>query len=115
MILIGSGSEVHDLLAARETLAADGVGARVVSLPDWNLFVAQPQDYRDEVLPPDGVAARLARGRRRRSAGRRSSATAARRSGSTATAPPRRRADIARELGITPEAVVAAARALLAR
>ena len=52
MILIGSGSEVHDLLAARETLSAEGVGARVVSLPDWNLFMAQPQSYRDEVLPP---------------------------------------------------------------
>ncbi|MDX6619825.1 MAG: transketolase, partial [Gaiellales bacterium] len=52
VILIGSGSEVHDLLAARETLAAEGTGVRVVSLPDWNLFMAQSRDYRDEVLPP---------------------------------------------------------------
>ena len=51
VILIGSGSEVHDLLAARETLGGEGVAARVVSLPDWNLFLAQPQSYRDEVLP----------------------------------------------------------------
>jgi transketolase len=59
VILIGSGSEVHDLMAARETLTAEGVAARVVSLPDWNLFMAQPQSYRDEVLPP-GVTTRLA-------------------------------------------------------
>ena len=52
VILIGSGSEVHDLLAARETLSAEGVGARVVSLPDWDLFMAQPRSYREEVLPP---------------------------------------------------------------
>jgi transketolase len=52
VILIGSGSEVHDLLSARETLAGEGHGVRVVSLPDWNLFMAQDQGYRDEVLPP---------------------------------------------------------------
>ncbi len=112
MILIGSGSEVHDLLAARETLAADGIGVRVVSLPDWNLFMAQPQGYRDEVLPPASGGASRSRPARR-SAGRRSSATAARRSGSIATAPRPRRPTIAEHLGITPEAVVAAARALL--
>ena len=64
VILIGSGSEVHDLLAARETLGAEGVGARVVSLPDWDLFMAQPRGYREEVLPPERLAARLAGGRR---------------------------------------------------
>ena len=38
-------------LAAREALAADGIGARVVSLPSWRLFAAQPAGYREEVLP----------------------------------------------------------------
>jgi transketolase len=53
VILIATGSEVHDFLAARETLQAEGVAVRVVSLPDWNLFLAQPRGYRDDVLPPD--------------------------------------------------------------
>ncbi len=90
VILIGSGIEVHDLMAARETLSGEGVGARVVSLPDWNLFMAQPQSYRDEVLPRD-VWRRVRSRPARRSAGRRSSAIAERRSGWIATAPRRRR------------------------
>jgi transketolase len=51
--LIATGSEVHLALAAREELEARGVKARVVSLPCWNLFDAQPADYRQAVLPPD--------------------------------------------------------------
>jgi transketolase len=48
--LMASGSEVEIALAARDALQADGVPARVVSLPCWEAFDAQPQDYRDEVL-----------------------------------------------------------------
>jgi transketolase len=51
-ILIATGSEVHVALAAAEQLLAGGVRARVVSLPSWELFEAQPQSYRDGVLPP---------------------------------------------------------------
>ncbi len=51
-ILIASGSEVPLALAARKLLAAEGIGARVVSLPSWELFAAQEGTYRDEVLPP---------------------------------------------------------------
>ena len=40
-------------------MAAEGIAARVVSLPCWELFDAQPADYRDSVLPPD-VTARVA-------------------------------------------------------
>ena len=40
-------------LAARDKLAAEGIQARVVSLPSWELFDAQPADYRDSVLPPN--------------------------------------------------------------
>jgi len=46
-------------LAARDELQAGGIGARVVSLPCWELFDRQPQEYRDQVLPPS-VKARVA-------------------------------------------------------
>ncbi len=52
VILIGTGSEVSLCLAAQEKLAAEGVNARVVSMPCWELFDAQPAEYRDAVLPP---------------------------------------------------------------
>ena len=58
-ILIGTGSEVHVALAARELLAADGISARVVSMPSFELFRAQEAAYRDEVLPP-ALRARVA-------------------------------------------------------
>jgi transketolase len=59
LILIASGSEVQVALDARERLAAQGVRARVVSMPSWELFERQPPDYQSQVLPPD-VTARLA-------------------------------------------------------
>ncbi|HET6495869.1 MAG TPA: transketolase, partial [Thermoleophilia bacterium] len=58
VILIGTGSEVHLCLEARERLAQEGVTARVVSMPSWELFDEQDQAYRDSVLPP-GVTARV--------------------------------------------------------
>lgn len=51
VILIATGSEVQHAVAARETLQADGIGTRVVSLPCWELFEAQTADYREQVLP----------------------------------------------------------------
>jgi len=59
VILIGTGSELHVAVEARALLAGRGVKARVVSLPSWELFEAQPQAYRDSVLPP-AVLARVA-------------------------------------------------------
>jgi len=59
VILIATGSEVHVALAAQGRLVEQGVKARVVSMPSWELFERQPQSYRDEVLPPE-VTARLA-------------------------------------------------------
>jgi len=53
VILIGTGSEVTVCLDTRQKLAAEGIAARVVSLPSWELFDAQPAEYRDSVLPPD--------------------------------------------------------------
>jgi transketolase len=58
VILIATGSEVSLCVEAYERLTAQGVKARVVSLPSWELFEAQDQAYRDEVLPP-AVAARV--------------------------------------------------------
>jgi transketolase len=58
VILMATGSEVQLAVAAREELAAEGIGARVVSMPCWELFDRQPQSYRDEVLPP-AVRARV--------------------------------------------------------
>jgi transketolase len=52
VVLIGTGSEVSVALAAAERLDADGVAARVVSMPSWELFEAQDDSYRDGVLPP---------------------------------------------------------------
>ena len=59
IILIGTGSEMPLAVAAYEKLVADGVGARVVSLPSWHLFEQQDQAWRESVLPP-AVTARLA-------------------------------------------------------
>ncbi len=51
-IIIASGSEVTLALDAQQQLQQEGVGTRVVSLPCWELFEKQTQDYRDQVLPP---------------------------------------------------------------
>ncbi len=59
VILIGTGSEVHLAVSAYEELLADGVRARVVSLPSWHLFDRQPDDYRESVLP-EAVQERVA-------------------------------------------------------
>jgi transketolase len=51
-VIVGTGAEVHTALAACDLLAQDGVRARVVSMPSWELFESQDEAYRDEVLPP---------------------------------------------------------------
>ncbi len=53
LILIGTGSEVHLCLSAAERLTEEGLRVRVVSMPCWELFDAQPQGYRRRVLPPE--------------------------------------------------------------
>lgn len=58
-ILIATGAEVSLALEAKERLAAEGIAVRVVSMPSWELFEAQPEDYRRAVLPPE-VTARVA-------------------------------------------------------
>ncbi len=59
LILIASGSEVGLILSAQRKLAEQGIAARAVSMPSWDLFEAQPREYCDMVLPPS-IRARLA-------------------------------------------------------
>lgn len=58
VILLGTGSEVELCMQAWEALKKEGIGARVVSMPCWELFDQQPDSYKKEVLPPE-VEARL--------------------------------------------------------
>ena len=59
VLLMASGSEVSLCLEAHEQLHRQGISARVISMPSWELFEQQNQDYRDQVLPPH-VDARVA-------------------------------------------------------
>ena len=52
VILIASGSEVSLAVQAHEQLVAEGIRSRVVSMPSWDIFEHQTQEYRDAVLPP---------------------------------------------------------------
>jgi transketolase len=113
LILIASGSEVALTIAAAEQLQAQGIAVRCVSMPSWDLFDAQAQSYRDEVLAPH-VTARLAvelgvaQGWHRY-IGDRGDMLGIERFG--ASAPAER---LLREYGFTIEAVVAHSRRLLA-
>ena len=59
VILIATGSEVGLCVEAYEKLVADGIKARVVSIPSWEVFEHQPDEYRESVIP-SGVRARVA-------------------------------------------------------
>ncbi len=56
VLLIGTGSEVSLCVRAYEQLTAEGIAARVVSMPSWELFDQQDRNYRDDVLPPQVTA-----------------------------------------------------------
>jgi transketolase len=114
VILIGTGSEVALCLEAFEQLEREGICARVVSMPSWELFEQQDQAYRDEVFPPE-ISARVSV-----EAGstigwdRYVGATGEKigMCGFGASAPI---ADLLKKFGFTREAVLAAARRQLAR
>lgn len=59
VVLIGTGSELHLVAGARQKLLGRNVQARVVSMPSWELFDAEPREYRESVLP-SSIRARLA-------------------------------------------------------
>ena len=58
ILLLATGSEVGLCIEAYEQLSQEGINVRVVSMPSWELFEQQNQDYRDEVLPPE-ITARI--------------------------------------------------------
>jgi len=114
LILIATGTEVTMVLEAAKALTDDGVSARVVSMPCWELFEQQPLDYRDSVLPPD-VDARLAvePGVTQgwwRWVGERGDVVGIERYGASAPG-----TTVLEKLGFTPENVVSRAQALLQR
>lgn len=107
-ILIATGSEVSVALSARELLSAQGVAARVVSMPSWELFAAQGPEYRHEVLSP-GITARVSVEAAspfgwERWTGTRGRVVGIDRFGESAPGP-----EVMTGLGVTPEAVVRAA------
>lgn len=53
VVLVSTGSEVEICCNAAHALSEEGINVRVVSLPAWDLFAAQPQAYQDEILPPE--------------------------------------------------------------
>ena len=114
VILIGTGSEVSLCVDAYEKLKGEGIKARVVSMPSWDLFEHQDQSYRDKVLPPE-ITARIAVeqastfgwspyvGFKGRVIGMRTFG---------ASAPLK---ELQKKFGFTPDAVLAAARELVAK
>ncbi len=113
VVLIGSGSELHVALGALHLLAEEGFRARVVSLPSWELFDAQDEAYRDDVLPPSVPKVALEAGVPlgwERYVGRRRGRVVAIRGRFGASAPAK---VVGERYGFTPEAIADAAKALL--
>ena len=114
VILMGTGSEVDLCMGARETLRVEGIKARVVSMPSWELFEHQPESYRDEVLPPD-VPGRVAVEQAatmgwHRYVGIKGAVIGMHTFGASAPLP-----DLQKKFGFTPEKVLEAARTQAAR
>ena len=114
VILIASGSEVSLVVQAHETLRAEGIRSRVVSMPSWEIFDHQTQEYRDSVLAP-GVKARVAVEQASTLGWERYVGTSGRVIGMNtfgASAPLK---ELQRKFGFEPDQVVAAAKDLLGR
>jgi transketolase len=112
VILIGTGSEVYLCLAAYDQLTAAGIQARVVSMPSWELFERQSQEYKDSVLPPS-VTARVSVEQAATVGWERYIGLRGRAIGMTtfgASAPIK---DLQKHFGFTPEKIVEAAKKLL--
>jgi len=109
VLLMASGSEVWPCLVAHEHLAAEGVAARVISMPSWELFEQQDEAYRDSVLLPE-VRARVSIEQAstlgwERYAGSRGAIIGMRTFGESAPLQ-----ELQKKFGFTPQAVVAAAK-----
>lgn len=113
-IIIATGSEVELALAARDLLAGSGIAVRVVSMPSWEIFDAQPKSYRDEVLPPD-ICARVSVEAASTFGWERYVGQTGARIGMTTFGASAPAADVYRHFGITADAVAEAVRAQLAQ
>jgi transketolase len=114
VILIASGSEVILAVEAHEQLLAEGIRSRVVSMPSWDIFDHQTQEYRDSVLPPK-VTARVAVEQASTFGWERYVGTSGRMIGMKtfgASAPLK---ELQRKFGFEPDQVAAAAKELLGR
>ncbi|MGH6889221.1 MAG: transketolase [Rhizomicrobium sp.] len=113
-IVIATGSEIELALAARDSLARSDIRVRVVSMPSWELFDAQPQSYRDQVLPPD-IAARVSVEAASTFGWERYVGREGARIGMTTFGASAPAADVYRHFGITAEAVVEAVHAQIGK
>jgi transketolase len=108
-LIVATGSEVWVAIAAAEQLESDGIGTRVVSMPSWELFDQQDDDYREEVLPPElpsvSIEAGIAMGWSKYV----DASVSIERFGASAPGP-----EVLEKLGITPDAAAAKVRELLA-
>ncbi|MCY4574889.1 MAG: transketolase [Gemmatimonadetes bacterium] len=112
-VIIASGSEVGIALEARKALASEGIGVRVVSMPSWRLFAAQSPEYRRQVLPDDAFKVSVEAGSTMgwdRWVGSNGASIGIDRFGASAPF-----GDIYRHYGVTPEAVIEAVHAGIAR
>ncbi|MBI5493843.1 MAG: transketolase [Deltaproteobacteria bacterium] len=114
VLLLASGSEVALCVAAHEQLAAEGIRSRVVSMPCWELFEDQPQDYRDAVLPP-AVTARVSVEQASTFGWERYTGLRGANIGMTTFGASAPLAELQKKFGFTADAVAAAARAQLGR
>ncbi len=111
VILVGTGSEVGLCVGAYETLTAQGIKARVVSMPSWELFEQQSQEYQDSVLPPS-VKARVSVEQGSTLGWHRYTAAHIGMKTFGASAPLK---ELQKKFGFTPDAVVAAAKEQIAK
>jgi transketolase len=114
VILVGTGSEVALCLKAQEDLKCEGVRCRVVSMPSWELFEQQDQDYRNRVLPPD-VTARVSVEMGSIIGWDRYVGTTGAKIGMHTFGSSAPLKDLLKRFGFTPEAIVAAAKQQIAR
>jgi transketolase len=114
VILLATGSEVALCVAAHETLKQEGIAARVVSMPSWELFEQQDQAYRDTVLPP-GITARVSVEAGSVIGWDRYVGTTGARIGMHSFGASAPLKDVMKKFGFTPEKVLAAAKAQIAK
>ena len=114
VILLATGSEVALCVAAHETLKQEGIAARVVSMPSWELFEQQDQAYRDTVLPP-GITARVSVEAGSVIGWDRYVGTTGARIGMHSFGASAPLKDVMKKFGFTPEKVIEAAKAQIAK